>query len=142
VGALVELSRRLALPVLTLAIGTAAWMSLSTRAAVEGTLGAPYLRLARANGITERAILWRHALRNALLPVVTDAGLALGALIGGVVVVESVFSVPGVGSLMYSSVLARDYPALQGAFLVSVLGVIGANLLADLAAHRLDPRVP
>jgi peptide/nickel transport system permease protein len=140
-AALLETARRLTLPVLTLSIGTAGWMLLTTRAAVEGTLGAAYLQLARANGISERAILWRHALRNALLPVVTNAGLALGALVGGVVVVESVFSVPGIGSLMYSSVLARDYPALQGAFLVTVVAVVGANLLADLAVRRLDPRV-
>jgi peptide/nickel transport system permease protein len=141
IASALELGRRLALPVLTLTAGTAGWMLLTTRAAVEGTLGAAYLHLARANGIPERDVLWRHALRNALLPVVTSAGLALGALVGGVVVVESVFSVPGIGSLMYSSVLARDYPALQGAFLVTVLGVIGANLLADLAYTRLDPRV-
>lgn len=141
-AALLEMARRLALPILTLSVGTAGWMLLTTRAAVEGTLGAAYLQLARANGIGERAILWQHALRNAMLPVVTHAGLALGALVGGVVVVESVFSVPGIGSLMYSSVLARDYPALQGVFLVTVLGVVGANLVADLVCRRLDPRVP
>lgn len=141
-GALLGMARRMTLPILTLCVGTVGWMLLTTRGAVEGTLGAAYLRLARANGIGERAILWRHALRNALLPVVTHAGLALGSLMGGVVVVESVFSVPGIGGLMHSSVLARDYPALQGAFLVTVLAVVGANLLADLACRRLDPRVP
>ena len=135
----IELVRRLALPVLTLTAGTAGWMLLTTRAAVEGTLGAGYLRLARANGLPERSLLWRHALRNALLPVVTNAGLALGALVGGVVVVETVFSVPGIGGLMYSSVLARDYPALQGAFLVTVVAVVVANLAADVAYRRLDP---
>jgi peptide/nickel transport system permease protein len=140
-AAAVELVRRLALPILTLTAGTAGWMLLTTRAAVEGTFGAGFLQLARANGLSERSVLWRHALRNALLPVVTNAGLALGALVGGVVVVETVFSVPGIGGLMYSSVLARDYPALQGAFLVTVLGVVLANLAADIAYRRLDPRV-
>jgi peptide/nickel transport system permease protein len=139
--AVLEVARRLALPVLTLTVGIAGWMLLTSRAAVESTLGEPYLLLARANGIPERDILRRHALRNALLPVTTNAGLTLGALVGGVVVIETVFSVPGIGSLMYASVLARDYPTLQGAFLVTVAAVIGANLLADLAYPRLDPRV-
>jgi peptide/nickel transport system permease protein len=141
IGAALEMVRRLTLPVLTLTIGTAAWMLLTTRAAVEGTLGSGYLELARTNGIPDRAILWQHALRNALLPVVTNAGLTLGVLLGGVVVVETVFSVPGVGGLVYSSVLARDYPALQGAFLIAVLAVVGANLAADVLCRHLDPRV-
>lgn len=140
-AAAVELAHRLALPVLTLTLGVAGWMLLTSRAAVEGTLGEAYLRLAQANGIPDGAILRRHALRNALLPVVTNAGLTLGTLIGGVVVIETVFSVPGIGSLMYTSVLARDYPTLQGAFLITVAAVVGANLLADLAYPLLDPRV-
>ena len=140
-AAILEVARRLALPVLTLTMGIAGWMLLTSRAAVESTLGEAYLQLARANGIPERDILRRHALRNALLPIVTNAGLTLGTLIGGVVVVETVFSVPGIGSLMYSSVLARDYPTLQGVFLVTVAAVIGANLAADVAYPWLDPRV-
>jgi peptide/nickel transport system permease protein len=140
-AAILEVSRRLALPVLTLTLGTAGWMLLTSRAAVEGTFGEAYLQLARANGIRERDILLRHALRNALLPIVTNAGLTLGTLIGGVVVIETVFSVPGIGSLMYTSVLARDYPTLQGVFLVTVMAVVGANLAADLIYSRLDPRI-
>ena len=136
-----ELGRRLLLPVVALTASLVGWTFLNARAAIESTLGAEYLVLAEAKGLSTRTILLRHALRNALLPIVTNASLSLGVLISGAVVVETVFSIPGIGGLIYSSVLARDYPTLQGAFLVTVLGVVGANLLADLAYPILDPRV-
>ena len=140
-GAAIELVRRLVLPVVTLVAGLVGWTFLTTRAAVESTLGQEYLLLARAKGLSPGTILFRHGVRNALLPIVTNAGLSLGLLMSGAVVVETVFGVPGLGSLIYSSVIARDYPTLQGAFIVTVLGVVGANLLADLSYPLLDPRV-
>ena len=137
----VELARRLLLPIAALTASGVGWTFLNARAAIEGTLGSDYLILAQAKGLSTSRILVRHALRNALLPIVTNASLSFGALMSGAVVVETVFSIPGVGGLIYSSVLSRDYPALQGAFLITVVGVVGANILADLMYPLLDPRV-
>ncbi len=136
-----ELARRLVLPIAALTAGGVGWTFLNARAAIESTLGSDFLILAQAKGLSTSRILVRHALRNALLPIVTNASLSLGVLLSGAVVVETVFSIPGVGGLIYSSVLSRDYPALQGAFLITVVGVVGANILADLAYPLLDPRV-
>jgi peptide/nickel transport system permease protein len=100
-----------------------------------------HVRTARAKGLTENQILYRHMLRNAAVPVVTFAGLQAGALIGGSVVVETVFSWPGLGRLTYDSVTARDYPVLLGLFLIMSLLVIATNLLTDFLHRVVDPRV-
>jgi peptide/nickel transport system permease protein len=105
------------------------------------TLGEDYVMMAQAKGLPERTVILRHALRNALLPVYTSLTLSLGVLASGAVVVETVFSYPGLGRVVYEGVLARDYPLLQGAFLFVTLGVVAANLLADLTYPLLDPRV-
>ena len=105
------------------------------------TLGEEYVLMAQAKGLPERTVILRHALRNALLPVYTSLTLSLGVLASGAVVVETVFSYPGLGRVVYEGVLARDYPLLQGAFLLVTVGVVGANLLADLTYPLLDPRV-
>ena len=97
--------------------------------------------MAQAKGLSDRRVIFGHALRNALLPVYTSLTLSLGALASGAVVVETVFSYPGLGRVIYEGVLARDYPLLQGAFLLVTVGVVGANLLADLTYPLLDPRV-
>ena len=104
-------------------------------------LDEPFVRLARAKGVSERRIALRHALRNALLPVFTNVTVMVGTLLSSLVVVETVFAYPGLGRLIYEAVTARDYPLLQGAFLLITIGVIGLNLLADLTYPLLDPRV-
>src|SRR5690606_13617900 len=102
---------------------------------------ADYIRTARAKGISELAILVRHALRNAALPVVTVLSLQFATLLGGAVVVETVFSWPGVGSLVLQAVQLRDYPIVQVVLMLSAAGFIGINLLTDIAYAWLDPRI-
>ena len=136
-----EIGRRMILPVATITLGTVGAVFLLTRASMLTTLGEDYVLMAQAKGLSDRRVVFGHALRNALLPVYTSLTLSLGALASGVVVVETVFSYPGLGRVIYEGVLARDYPLLQGAFLLVTVGVVGANLLADLTYPLLDPRV-
>ena len=105
------------------------------------TLSEDYIRTARAKGLAERFVVWKHALRNALMPVVTIAGLQFGNLISGAVLVETVFSWPGLGTLAFDSILGRDYPTLLGVLFFSSVLVIAANLLTDLAYRWIDPRL-
>jgi peptide/nickel transport system permease protein len=129
------------LPVLVL---TAAYLPNAfaiMRASMLGVLGENYIRTARAKGIAERAVLFRHALRNALLPVVTSFGLEFGQLLGGVLLIETVFNYRGIGAMMFEAVKSRDYPLLQGGFLVFTLGVLLANLLIDWLYPLIDPRL-
>jgi peptide/nickel transport system permease protein len=136
-----EVLSRMVLPSATLVLATLGGFFLLARAAMVGVLDEPFIRLAQAKGLSERRVGLRHALRNALLPVFTNATLAAGALLSGAVVVESVFSYPGVGKLIFDAVTVRDFPLLQGAFLLTTLGIVAANLLADLTYPLLDPRV-
>jgi len=136
-----EVARRLALPFATLTLSGLAPYFLLARSSMLGTLGEDYVLMARAKGCPARRVVYGHALRPALLPVVTLFGLSMGFILSGSVVVETVFSYPGLGRLTYDAVLARDFPMLQGAFLVFTLAVVGANLIADLTYPRLDPRV-
>jgi peptide/nickel transport system permease protein len=138
---LVEVASRMVLPVATLTMAGIGAFFLMTRASMIGVLDEPYIRLARAKGLGEYRVALGHALRNAVLPVYTTLSLTVGVLLSGAVVVESVFAYPGLGKLTYDAVTARDYPLLQGAFLLATLGIIAANLLADLTYPLLDPRV-
>jgi peptide/nickel transport system permease protein len=104
-------------------------------------IGEEYITLARAKGVREKYVLRRHAVRNALLPTVTLIALSFGFVLGGVITVEIVFSYPGVGKLAYDALNARDYPLMQATFLWSAIGVLVANLIADLTYGYLDPRV-
>lgn len=134
-------AQRLVLPVATLTLATVGSIFLLARASMTSVLDAAFIRLARSTGISERRIAVRHALRNALLPVYTSLTLAVGTLVSGAVVVETVFAYPGIGRLIYEAVLVRDYPVLQGAFLLVTVGVVAANVLADATYPLLDPRV-
>ncbi len=136
-----EVSRRLALPFATLTLTGVGPYFLLTRSSMLGTLGEDYVLMARAKGCAAKTVVYRHALRPALLPLVTLFGVSLGFILGGSVVVETVFSYPGLGRLTYDAVLARDFPMLQGSFLVFTVAVVGANLLADLTYPLLDPRL-
>lgn len=100
-----------------------------------------YVRTARAKGLREDRVIWVHALRNALLPVVTVVGLLVGRLFAGTVVVEQVFAIPGIGRMLVSSVLFQDFPAVQGIVLLVALAVVVANLLTDITYAVLDPRI-
>jgi peptide/nickel transport system permease protein len=135
-----EVAKRLALPLVTLTLASIGPVYLVARSALLTELREDYVLMAEAKGLPERRVR-RHAQRNALLPVSTVVLLGLGTMAGGAVVVETVFSYPGLGRLIYESVLARDYPVLQGAFLLLVLGVLAANFVSDLLYPLLDPRV-
>jgi peptide/nickel transport system permease protein len=133
--------RHLVLPALTLGVAMAAATMRMTRAAMLDVLSMDYIRTARAKGLSHRRVVWRHALRNALLPVVTLVGLQLGQLLGGVVITESVFAWPGIGKLTVDAIFARDYPVVQGAILVTATLLVLINLGTDLLYTVLDPRL-
>lgn len=129
------------LPALTLGTALAALLSRMTRSAMLDVLGEDYLRTARAKGLSEKVVIVKHALRNALLPVLTIVGLQFGALLSGAVITENVFAWPGIGTLLIQAINARDYPLVQGCVLVISLGYVAANFLTDLLYSLSDPRV-
>jgi peptide/nickel transport system permease protein len=129
------------LPALTLGAFSVALIARMTRSSVLEVLGQDYVRTARAKGLAERAVLWRHALGNALIPILTAVGLQFGALLGGAVLTESVFGWPGLGLLLVDSIFARDYPVVQGIVLTFSALFILTNLLVDLLYAYVDPRI-
>lgn len=140
VGSILSIAIHLALPLLTLTVARVGGIYLIARGSVLTTLGEDFLLFSRAKGLSDRDVLFRHALPNSLLPIYTRFTLQLGSVVGGAVVVETVFSYPGLGLLIYDAAIARDYPLLQGAFLVLTVTVIAANIIADLTYPFLDPR--
>ena len=133
--------RFLILPALTIGMAMAAVITRMTRSSLLEALDQDYVRTARSKGLVERRVVVGHALRNAMIPVVTVVGLQIGNLIAGAVITEYVFAIPGVGRLIVDSIFARDYPVLQGVVLFTAIGFILANLLADLMYAALDPRI-
>jgi peptide/nickel transport system permease protein len=136
-----DVLHHLILPAFTLAIVYMAQYSRLSRASMLEVLGSDYIRTARAKGLGDGAVTFKHALRNALMPLVTIAGLQFGNLISGAVLVETVFSWPGLGTLALDAILGRDYPTLLGVLTFSALLVIVANLLTDLSYRWIDPRL-
>jgi ABC-type dipeptide/oligopeptide/nickel transport system permease component len=136
-----SLARRFALPVTVLTVAQIGVIARVTRASVLEVLGDDYVRTARAMGTPELVVLFKHALRNAALPVVTVAGLSFGRLLGGTVIVESIFALPGMGTVIVNGILGRDYPVVQGVVLIYATIFILVNLATDIAYTRLDPRV-
>ena len=132
---------RLILPSVTLAVVFVALIARITRASVLEVLNADYVRTARAKGLSELPVMVRHVLRNAAVPIVTVIGVGIAVLIGGVVVTESVYSIPGLGRLTVDAVLARDYPTVQAVILVFSVVYVLINLLVDLSYTFLDPRI-
>jgi len=130
----------LVLPACVLATIPAAFVARVTRSAVVETLGKDFIRTARAKGASERVVLYRHALRAALVPVVTMLGVEFAYLLGGAVLTETVFAWPGIGRYIATAVLARDYPAIQGALLVLVAMVMMVNFVVDVVHHALEPK--
>ena len=131
----------LVLPAVVLATGPAAVLARMTRAAMLDVLGEDYVRTARAKGLGERRVIWLHVLRNALLPLLTVAGMITGGLLGGAVFTETIFSWPGVGKWLIDAIGRRDYPVLQGGILIAATLMIGVNLLVDLLYAMADPRL-
>ena len=140
-GDLADLLRHLVLPAVTLAAASVTIVSRLTRAAMLDVLGQDYIRTARAKGLVERGVVVRHALKNALVPIVTVIGVQAGYLLGGAVLTETVFAWPGVGTLMVQGILARDIPLVQGCVLVVALTFVLVNLVVDLLYAWLDPRI-
>lgn len=138
--AVLDVARHAVLPVATLSVLSVPGVYLTMRYSMLSVLGEDFIRTARAKGAGERRILFRHVARNALAPVVTVLALRLGYAFGGTVVIETVFSYPGLGRLVFESVSGRDYPVMQAAFLVFTIAVLLANLLADMLYPLLDPR--
>jgi peptide/nickel transport system permease protein len=136
-----DLAEHVALPSLTLGLVLYGEYTLIVRSAMLETLGEDYVLTARAKGFRAGSILRRHALRNAMLPIATLIALSLGYIVAGAILVETVFSWPGVGRAVYDAVLQRDYPMLQGAFLLLTISVVICNLIADLLYFKLDPRI-
>jgi peptide/nickel transport system permease protein len=140
-GGVVPFLERATLPALTLSTIYIALIARMTRASMLDVLGEDYVRTARAKGLTEKIVLFRHALRNAAIPILTVIGTGFALLISGVVVTESVFNVPGLGRLTVDAILARDYPVIQGLILLTSGIYVLVNLLIDLSYAFLDPRI-
>jgi len=133
--------QHLILPALTLGLATTALIARITRSSMLDVLGQDYITTARSKGLVERVVVYKHALKNAMIPVVTVMGLQFGTLLGGAVLTETVFSWPGVGRLMVDSILARDYPVVQGAVLLLAVLFVTINLVVDIIYAFLDPRI-
>jgi len=140
-GGLRDLLAHLVLPAVTLAAASITIIARLTRATMLETLGQDYVRTARAKGLGERMVVWRHALKNALIPIVTVVGVQAGYLLGGAVLTETVFAWPGVGTLVVQGILARDVPLVQGGVLVIALSFVLVNLAVDTLYAWLDPRI-
>ncbi|WP_170006404.1 ABC transporter permease [Bacillus fonticola] len=137
----VDVAEHLVLPLVTLVLISVTSTYMTMRYSMLNVLSEDYIMMAKAKGVKERVIQYRHAMRNALLPVATVFMLSLGFMLGGATVIETVFAYPGVGRLMFEAVLSRDYPLIQGTFLIITFSVIIANFLADIIYPLLDPKV-
>jgi peptide/nickel transport system permease protein len=138
---MLDVLHHLVLPVVTLSLVYVAQYSRLARSSMLDVLGADFIRTARAKGLAERIVLYKHALRNALLPVVTVLGLQFGNVLSGAILVETVFNWPGLGRLAFESVLRRDYPTILGLLLLSSIVVVVMNQLTDLCYRLIDPRI-
>ena len=136
-----DLARHLVLPIGVATFGSLAGLSRYMRSGMLEVLRQDYIITARAKGLPERLVIYRHALRNALLPVITFLGLSVPGLIGGSVIFESIFAIPGMGKLFYDGVMARDYPLVMGILVIGAVLTLVGNLLADVAYAVADPRI-
>jgi ABC-type dipeptide/oligopeptide/nickel transport system permease component len=136
-----DIGLHMILPAATLALTLFGEYTLVVRSSMLETLGEDYVLTARAKGLPQRRIVVAHGLRNAMLPIATLVALSMGFIVAGAILVEIVFSWPGIGQLVYSAVSNRDYPLLQGAFLILTLSVVFFNFIADLIYFKLDPRI-
>lgn len=138
---LLDTAKHLLLPLGVATFGALAGLSRYTRATMLEVLGQDYITTARGKGLPERVVIYRHALRNALLPIITILGFSLPGLIGGSVIFETIFAIPGMGQLFYQGVMSRDYPLVMGILVIGALLTLIGNLLADLLYAVADPRI-
>lgn len=136
-----DLIKHLILPITVASFGSLAGVSRYMRSGMLGVIGQDYIVTARAKGLSERVVIWKHALRNALLPLVTLLGFSVPGLIGGSVIIETIFSIPGMGQLFYQGVMSRDYPVVMGILVIGAFLTLLGNLLADIGYAFADPRV-
>jgi len=137
----VQWLRSIVLPTISLSLMQIGLIARMTRSSMLEVLREDYLRTARAKGLPERIAVWKHALKNAMIPIVTVVGMMFGLLLGGAVVIESVYALPGAGRLIVTGILARDYPVIQGGLMVTAVVFVALNLLVDVLYAYLDPRV-
>jgi peptide/nickel transport system permease protein len=140
-GKAVDLGRHLLLPIFIYTFGGLAGLSRFMRSSMLEVLRQDYILTARAKGLPTRTVIGKHAMRNALLPVITILGLSIPGLIGGSVIIESIFALPGLGQLFYQSVMARDYPLIMGNLVLGAVLTLAGNLLADMGYALADPRI-
>jgi peptide/nickel transport system permease protein len=140
-GKMIDLARHLVLPVGLAAFAGIAGISRYMRSSMIGIMELDFIKAARAKGLKERDVILKHAVKNALLPVITILGLSVPGLIGGSVILESIFAIPGMGRLFYDSVMARDYPVIMGVLSIGALLTLLGNLTADIAYAVSDPRI-
>ena len=133
--------RHLALPAVTIGLTSAGFVARLTRSAMLEVMGSDYIRTARAKGIYERGVIWKHAMRNALLPIITLQGLQFGTILGGAVITERVFSYPGMGTWLLDGILERDYSVVQGGIIFVALAYVLMNMLVDILYRVIDPRL-
>jgi peptide/nickel transport system permease protein len=138
---ILDVAKHLILPVSISAFASIAVISRYMRSEMIGIMGQDYIRTARAKGLDEKTVIYKHALKNALLPIITILGLSIPALIGGSVIFESIFAIPGMGRLFYESVMARDYPVVMGVLSIGAILTLAGNFLADVAYSYADPRI-
>ena len=137
---IVDIAHHLVLPEITLLIVSVTSIFVTMRFSTINVLGEDYIVMARMKGLTETAIKYRHGMRNALIPVITVVMMNMGYILGGATVIETVFAYPGMGRLLYDSVIGRDYPLIQGCFLISTLCVVAANMIADFLYPLINPK--
>jgi len=140
-SAFLDLIKHLILPVLLSAFGGLAGLSRYMRSSMLEVIRQDYIITARAKGLSERVVIYKHALRNALLPIITILGLSIPGLIGGSVIFETIFAIPGMGQLFYMSVMARDYPVIMGILVIGAVLTLLGNLIADVSYALADPRI-
>lgn len=140
-GRLWDLTKHLILPICVASFGSFAGVSRYMRSAMLQVIGQDYITTARAKGLSERVVIWKHALRNALLPLITLLGFSIPGLIGGSVIFETIFAIPGMGQLFYQGVMSRDYPVVMGILVIGAFLTLLGNLIADISYALADPRI-
>lgn len=138
---LLDIGKHLIIPVFVSSVGSLAAMSRYMRSSMLEVLHKDYIKTARAKGLPERKVIYKHALKNAILPIITILGLSVPGLIGGSVIIESIFGIPGMGRLFFESVMARDYPVIMAILVIGALLTLLGNLLADISYSLADPRI-
>jgi peptide/nickel transport system permease protein len=136
-----DLAKHLIMPISVASFGSLAGVSRYMRSSMLNIINQDYITTARAKGLSERVVIYKHALRNALLPLITQAGLSIPGLIGGSVIFETIFALPGMGQLFYQSVMARDYPVVMGIVIIGAMLTLVGNLVADVCYSIADPRI-